>query len=78
MHYIWERKDWFDFKHDESVLLKPLSQLRVLEGKLLGRVASLGIKLETEAQAEVLVEETIRTAEIEGRSRKFYRRFNNA
>ncbi|MFH1856356.1 MAG: Fic family protein [Candidatus Omnitrophota bacterium] len=66
MKYIWERKNWFDFKYDEAALLKPLSRLRVLQGKLLGRVASLGIKLETEAQAAILVEEAIRTAEIEG------------
>jgi len=64
--YIWERKNWFDFKYDEAVLLKPLSGLRVLQGKLLGRVASLDIKLENEAQAEVLVEEAVRTAQIEG------------
>ncbi|MDP8218209.1 MAG: DUF4172 domain-containing protein [Candidatus Theseobacter exili] len=66
MKYIWERKKWFDFKYDNEVLLKPLSQLRVLQGKLLGRVASLDIKLETEAQGAILVEETLRTAEIEG------------
>ena len=66
MKYIWERKNWFDFEYDEAVLLKPLSQLRVLEGKLLGRIISLDIKLETEAQADILVEETLRTAEIEG------------
>lgn len=66
MKYIWERKNWFDFKYDESALLKPLSRLRVLQGKLLGRVASLDINLETEAQAVVLVEEAYRTAEIEG------------
>ena len=66
MKYIWERKKWFDFKYDNTVLLKPLSQLRVLQGKLLGRVASLDIKLETEAQGAILVEETLRTAEIEG------------
>jgi len=66
MRYIWERKNWFDFKYDEAAFLKPLSNLRVLQGKLLGRVTSLNIKLETEAQAAVLVEETIRTAEIEG------------
>jgi len=67
MKYLWERKNWFDFKYDETALLKPLSQLRVLQGKLLGRVASLDIKLETEAQADVLVEEAVRTAEIEGK-----------
>jgi Fic family protein len=66
MKYIWERKNWFDFQYDESALLKPLSRLRVLQGKLLGRVAALDIKMETQAQAAVLVEETLRTAEIEG------------
>ncbi len=64
--YIWERKNWFDFKYNEAALLKPLSELRVLQGKLLGRAMSLGLKLETEAQAVVLVEEAVRTAEIEG------------
>ncbi len=66
MKYIWEHKNWFDFKYNESRLLEPLGRLRVLQGKLLGRVASLDIKLETEAQADVLVEEAVRTAEIEG------------
>ena len=66
MKYIWERKNWFDFKYDEAALLKPLSELRVLQGKLLGRVASFDIKLKTEAQGAVLVEEAVRTAEIEG------------
>lgn len=66
MKYIWERKNWFDFEYDEAALLKPLSNLRVLQGKLLGRIASLDIKLETEAQGAILVEEAIRTAEIEG------------
>jgi len=66
MKYIWEGKNWFDFKYDGAALLNPLSRLRVLQGKLLGRVASFGIKLETEAQGAILVEEAIRTAEIEG------------
>lgn len=66
MEYIWEHKDWSNFKYDENALLQPLSGLRVLQGKLLGRAASLDIKLETEAQNAVLVEEAVRTAEIEG------------
>lgn len=66
MKYIWERENWFDFNYDNAVLLKPLSGLRVLQGKLLGRIASLDIKLETEAHGAILVEETVRTAEIEG------------
>lgn len=66
MHYLWERNNWFDFKYDDAALLKPLGELRVLQGKLLGRVGSLGIKLEAEAQGAVLVEEAVRTSEIEG------------
>jgi len=66
MRYIWERKNWFDLEHDHAVLLEPLSQLRILQGKLLGRTASLDINLETEAQSAILVEEAVRTAEIEG------------
>ena len=66
MKYIWELKNWFDLKYDEAALLKPLSELRVLQGKLLGRIASLDLKLEVEAQGAVLVEEVVRTAEIEG------------
>src|SRR3989339_2148369 len=66
MKYIWEKKDGFDFKYDEAALLAPLGRLRLLQGKLLAQVASLYLKLDTEAQAAVLVEETVRTAEIEG------------
>ncbi|MFH0772632.1 MAG: Fic family protein [Candidatus Omnitrophota bacterium] len=66
MKYIWECEKWFDFKYDNAALLRPLSGLRVLQGKLLGRIASLDIKLEAEAQGAILVEEAVRTTEIEG------------
>lgn len=66
MKYIWERKNWHILACNKAVLLESLSRLRVAQGKLLGRVASLDIGLETEAQASVLAEEAMRTAEIEG------------
>lgn len=66
MKYIWERKNWYAFACDKAALLEPLSRLRVAQGKLLGRVASLDIALETEAQASVLIEDAMRTSEIEG------------
>ena len=50
MRYIWEHKNWQELKHDSSALLKPLSELRVLQGKLLERVKSLDLKLGAEAQ----------------------------
>jgi len=55
MKYIWEAKNWFDFKYDKAALLKPLGELRTSQGKLLGRVALLDIGLEAEAQANILV-----------------------
>jgi hypothetical protein len=36
MKYIWEQKNWFDFKYDNAVLLKTLSQLRALRGEIIG------------------------------------------
>lgn len=66
--YLWEFKNWFNFRYDETTVLKPLSHLRVLQGKLLGRIASLDVKLETEASGAILLEEAIRTAEIEGQT----------
>ncbi len=66
MKYIWEHKNWHDFTYDNAALLKPLSKLRLLQGALLGRVSALNVGLENEAQAAVLVEDAVRTAEIEG------------
>jgi len=45
--YIWERKNWHAFACDKAALLEPLSRLRVAQGRLLGRVVSLDIDLET-------------------------------
>jgi len=66
MKYIWQLKNWHDFKYDTTAVLKPLTDLRVMQGKLLGRVAGLDIGLSVDAQAFILVEETVRTSEIEG------------
>ena len=64
--YIWEHKNWYNFNYDSNALLESLAKVRRFQGNLLGKTASLGINLENEAQAEILVEETIHTAGIEG------------
>lgn len=66
MEYLWQRKNWFDLAYREDAILAPLGKLRLLQGKLLERVTALDLKLETEAEAAVLTEEAVRTAEIEG------------
>ncbi|HAM38511.1 MAG TPA: DUF4172 domain-containing protein [Elusimicrobia bacterium] len=64
--YIWESKNWHKFEFDYKTIMELLSKARLIQGNLLGKVSALDIHLETEAQAAVLVEEAVRTAEIEG------------
>lgn len=64
--YIWQRKDWTDFSWLSESLLPLLGKARQSQGEILARVRSLGLGLSQEAQAEVLVEETMKTSAIEG------------
>lgn len=66
VRYIWEKPNWFNFKYDTKKLIEPLVKARRVQGELLGKISLLDINQETEAHAEVLVEEAVRTAEIEG------------
>lgn len=66
VRYIWQRNEWPGFSWDAEQLLVPLSESRLAQGRLMTRVAGLGLSLELQAQAEILVEETIKTSAIEG------------
>ena len=64
--YIWQHNAWPGLKWDTDALLTPLGECRLLQGKLLSKVAGLGFNLEHQAQAEILVEEALKTSAIEG------------
>lgn len=66
MKYIWQRKNWPDFAWRSEELLPLLGKARQAQGKMLARAKSLGLALAYEAQAEILVEETVKTSAIEG------------
>ena len=66
--YIWERTGWTQFRWNNDKILVILGECRLLQGKLLGRVADLGFDLGSQAQVEILAEETMKTAAIEGES----------
>lgn len=66
VQYIWQRDDWPHFYWDTAQLLVPLGECRLAQGCLISRVAGLGVSLELQAQAEILIEETIKTSAIEG------------
>lgn len=64
--YIWQDPDWPNFRWDASALLEPLGVCRLAQGKLLARVAGLGLPLANQSHAEILIEETVKTSAIEG------------
>ena len=64
--YIWQNPEWCNLKYDAKSLIEPLANTRKIQGNLLGKIAQLNLNQETEAEAEVLVEEAVRTSEIEG------------
>ena len=64
--YIYQQSDWPTFKWNSKSLLSPLSNVRHLQGKLVGKMEALGFKLRNEAVLETLTTEVIKTSEIEG------------
>ena len=66
MKWIWQQPNWPDFIWETEVLLPFLSKARLEQGKLLGRTKELGFELSQEAGADILIEEVIKTSEIEG------------
>jgi len=66
MQWIWQQPNWPDFIWKTEALLPFLSKARLEQGKLLGRTKELGFELSQEAGANILIEEVIKTSEIEG------------
>lgn len=64
--YIWQLDSWPKLTWDSNALLPVLGKARLLQGNLLGRVKRFGFQLGEEAQADILTEEAIKTAAIEG------------
>jgi Fic family protein len=60
--YIWQNPGWPEFRWDSSVLLKPLGDARHIQGRLFVETEYIGLA----SQAEVLAEEALMTAAIEG------------
>jgi len=64
--YIHELPDWPKFRWDQERLAGPLAAVRHQQGRLLGRMETLGFPLQQEATLEALTEETVKSSEIEG------------
>ena len=68
MHYVWQNTNWTEFSWESDALIQPLGRARLRQGRLLTKVDALGLKFSKEARVEILIEEAVKTAAIEGQA----------
>lgn len=64
--YIHQRDGWPNFSWDQSGLADQLAAVSRHQGRLIGRMEALGLKLRAEAVLETLTEEVTKSSDIEG------------
>ena len=64
--FIYQLEHWPNFSWQIDELINLLSEVRNLQGRLTGRMESLGFELRTEAALETMTLEIIKSNEIEG------------
>lgn len=64
--YVHQRKEWPSLIWDDKQILVPLSNVRYLQGKLLGKMEAIGFSLKEEALLETLTIDVVKSNEIEG------------
>jgi Fic family protein len=64
--YIHQLADWPEFHWNQEALAGPLAEIRHRQGRLLGRMESLGFTLQKEAELETLTLDVLKSSEIEG------------
>ena len=64
--YIHEQADWPAFRWDAAALAPQLAEVRHRQGRLVGRMESLGFSLRAEAMLATLTDDVLKTSEIEG------------
>jgi Fic family protein len=64
--YIYELAEWPHFRWDKSIIDPVLGHIRHRQGRLLGRMESLGFDLQKQAELHTLTLEVLKSSEIEG------------
>ncbi|MDD2637009.1 MAG: Fic family protein [Bacteroidales bacterium] len=65
-NYIHQKANWLKFTWNSNEFVNLLSEARNLQGRLLGRMESLGFDLRNEASLDTLTLDVLKSAEIEG------------
>lgn len=64
--YVHERPDWPRFRWNAGELAARLAEVRLRQGRLIGRMESLGFPLRSDAVLEAVTSEVVKSSEIEG------------
>ncbi|MDA3838275.1 MAG: Fic family protein [Candidatus Delongbacteria bacterium] len=64
--YIYQNNDWPNFTWNNEIILSSLGKVRNLQGLLIGKMGSLGFRLQSEAVLKTLTLEVQKSTEIEG------------
>jgi len=64
--YIYEQNDYPNFTWQDEKLIFLLAKVRHLQGKIIGKMESLGFELQNEATLETIVLDVVKSTEIEG------------
>ena len=64
--YIWQQKDWPNFRWDADAILEPLIKLSRLYGLLNGRMSMLGFNEKNSSLLSAMTQELISSSEMEG------------
>ena len=64
--YIWQMPDWAKWEYDYRRLAPALAKVHLAQGHILGRMHDIGMGLQDEATLRVLMDDVIKTSEIEG------------
>lgn len=65
-HYIHQLPQWPNFYWNQDQITVLLSEIRNRQGRLLGRMESLGFGLQAEANLQILTLDVLKSSEIEG------------
>jgi Fic family protein len=66
MLYIYQQDKWPHFTWDQAKISNLLAEVRYLQGRFLGRMTTLGFKLQEEASLQILTQDILKSSEIEG------------
>ena len=64
--YIHQKKEWPNFKWDSNSIVTLLAKVRNRQGKIIGKMESMGFDLQSEAVLETITIDVIKSTEIEG------------